>query len=67
MAELSRDNMELCHRGEEEKGNSSKSTRRFVPDLLSWVARFDLYTSIMGDKNPHRVNQLWAYQTLIVW
>ena len=66
MAELLRDNMELCRRGEEEKGNSSKSTRRSVPDLLSWVACFGLYASIVGDKNPHRVNELWAYQTLLV-
>ena len=65
MEELLRDNMELCRRGEDDKSNS-KSNRRSVPDILSWVACFGLYASIVAEKYPHGVKELWAYQTLLV-
>ncbi len=59
MAELLRDNMELGRRGEE-------SPKPSVPDLLSWVTCFGMYASIVTEKQPERVKELWAYQTLVV-
>ena len=63
MAELLQDNMEMSHR---EEKLLSKSSRQSVPDLLSWVACFGTYASLVTEKHPDRVKDLWAHQTLIV-
>ncbi len=63
MAELLRDIIEFGRRGEE---GSSKPSRRAVPNLLSWVICF-MYASIVAEKQPERVKELWEYQTLVVW
>ncbi len=62
MAELLRDNMEVCRREE----GTPKPSRRAVPDLLSWVTCFGAYASVVTEKQPERVKELWANQTLIV-
>ena len=71
MAELLRDNLEAERRGvfQDSAGSSSSShgrTRREVPDLLSWVQCFGLYTAVVGSQHPDRALKLLAYQTLIV-
>ena len=71
MAELLRDNLEAEWRGvfQDSAGSSSSShgrTRREVPDLLSWVQCFGLYTAVVGSQHPDRALKLLAYQTLIV-
>ena len=68
MAELLRDNMELGRRQSLEAGlgGGARPSRREVPDLLSWIACFGMYASVVAQKYPHRVRELWAYQTLVV-
>ena len=71
MSELLRDNLEAQRRGAlQEPGGSSPASasrsRREVPDLLSWVQCFGVYTAVVADKYPERVKKLLAYQTLIV-
>ena len=72
MAELLRDNLEAQRRGTlPEQGSSAASSthvrpRREVPDLLSWVQCFGLYTAVVASKYPERFLKLLAYQTLIV-
>lgn len=39
---------------------------RKVPDLLSWVQCFGTYMAIVASKQPEWLQQLLAYQTLIV-
>ena len=72
MAELLQDNLEAQRRGAlQESGSASASPsqsrpRREIPDLLSWVQCFGMYTAVMASKYPERVHKLLAYQTLIV-
>ncbi len=64
MAELLRDNVEL---GRREAGlGGAQPSRKEVLDLLSWIACFGVYASVVADKHPHRVRELWAYQTMLV-
>ena len=46
--------------------SSQGRPRREVPDLLSWVQCFSIYTAVVASKYPERVHKLMAYQTLIV-
>lgn len=39
---------------------------REVPDILSWVQCFSIYTAVIASKFPERVQKSLAYQTLIV-
>ena len=41
-------------------------SRREVPDLLSWVQCFSIYTAVVASAYPERVQKLLAYQTLII-
>ena len=71
MAELLRDNLEAQRRGalQESPSTSSPSVgrpRREVPDLLSWVQCFGVYTAVIASKHPDRIQKLLAYQTLII-
>ena len=68
MAELLRDNMELGRRHHLEAGlgGGTRPSRREVPDLLSWIACFGVYASMVAQKCPNRVRELWAYQTMVV-
>ena len=60
MAELLRDNMELGRRQslEASLGGGTRPSRREVPDLLSWIACFGMYASVVAQKHPHRVREL---------
>jgi len=71
MAELLRDNLETQRRGAlQEAGSSSSSSpahaRREVPNLLTWVQCFSIYTAVIASQHPERVQKLLAYQTLII-
>ncbi len=50
-------------------GSSSQPNRlhrREVPDLFSWVQGFGIYACMVASKQPDRIRQLLAYQTMIV-
>ena len=69
MAELLRDNLEAHRRGslqDVSSGESSKRSRREIPDVLSWVQCFGTYIVVVTSKHPEKLRQLLAYQTLIV-
>ena len=74
MSELLRDNLEAQRWGVfQEQSASTLSVpavgnriRREVPDLLSWVQCFGIYTAVLASKYPERVQKLLAYQTLII-
>ena len=71
MAELLRDNLEAQRRAALQEtlatpGPSMPCPRREVPDILSWVQCFSIYTAVIASKFPERVQKLLAYQTLIV-
>ena len=72
MAELVRDNMELERRRDARDTTTSAFGLRSqpnwweVPDLLSWVQCFGMYAAVLGNSYPDKVQQLYAYQTMIV-
>ena len=72
MAELLRDNMELERRRDLRSAASSAlglippTSRREVPDLLSWIQCFGMYAAVLSNSYPNKVQQLYAYQTMIV-
>lgn len=72
MAELLRDNMELERRRDTREvssnafGLNQQPNRREVPDLLSWVQCFGMYAAVLSSSYPERVQELYAYQTMIV-
>lgn len=39
--------------------------RKTIPDLATWAQCFSLYTAVVAKKNPERVPELMAYQTII--
>ena len=68
MVELLCDNMEAeCRRPHTSNGDPpSGSSRREVPDLLSWIQCFGVYAAVVISKHPAKTKQLLAYQTMIV-
>ena len=68
MAELLRDNMEAERRRPRASSGDplSGSSRRQVPDLLSWIQCFWMYAAVVTSKHPDKTKQLLAYQTMIV-
>ncbi len=72
MADLLRDNIEAERRYASSGTAASsavqpaRSHRREVPDLFSWVQCFGVYASVVASKQPGRVGQLLAYQTMII-
>lgn len=71
MADLLRDNLEADRRRGRESEESSpspsaRSTRREVPDLLSWSQCFCTYTAVIAEKQPGQVKQLLAYQATLL-
>ena len=71
MAELLRDNLEAQRRGGWQEMPSSSASglsrqRREVPDLLSCVQCFGVYTAVVASRYPERVQKLLAYQILMV-
>ncbi len=34
--------------------------------MLSWIACFGMYASVVAQKHPPRVREVWAYQTMVV-
>ena len=71
MAELLRDNLEADRRdagtlSSEGGGVRRTGSRREVPDLLSWVQCFGVYIGVVASRQPEKVKQLLAYQTLII-
>ena len=73
MAELLRVNIEADWRrtkegdaGPSEGQPSSSQTRREIPDLLSWIQCFGVYACIVANSHPDKLQQLLAYQTMLV-
>ena len=71
MAELLRDNIEADRRRTKESSASSSTaqasqSRREVPDILSWVQYFGIYTAIVLQAHPEQSQQLLAYQTMLL-
>ena len=70
MAELLRDNIEALRRRSgvdtTSNGQSAKSTRREVPDILSWIQCFGVYAAVVASEHPAKLSQLLAYQTTVV-
>ena len=68
MAELLKDNMEVARRravSEAEEGRV-RINRHEIPDMLSWLQCFSLYTAVVGNKFPEKVQDRWAYQATII-
>ncbi len=70
MTELLRDNIMMGRRQSLEStaylGGGAQPSLREVPDLLSWIACFGMYASVVAPKLPQRVGELWAYQAMVV-
>ena len=66
MAELLRDNMEMERRQPADAQGIGRQGRREVPDILSWITCFGMYASVLCDKYPDKVRQMFAYQTIMV-
>ncbi len=72
MADLLRDNIEAERRYASSGAAASsavqpaRSYRHELPDLFSWVQCFGVYASVVASKQPGRVGQLLAYQTMII-
>lgn len=67
MADLLRDNLEAQQRSvDQESIQSTRTKKREIPDLLSWVSCFGAYAAVLTAKYPEISRQLWAYQTMIV-
>ena len=66
MAELLRDNMEMEHRQPSDAQGIGRQGRREMPDILSWITCFGMYVSVLCDKYPDKVRQMFAYQTIMV-
>ena len=68
MAELLRDNIEADRRreGRELPGGEAKRLRREVPDLLSWVQCFSMFSGVVARQHPERTKELFAYLTMVV-
>ena len=66
MAELLRDNIEADRRreGRELPGGEAKHLRREVPNLLSWVQCFSMFSGVVARQHPERTK---AYLTMVVW
>ena len=70
MAELL-DNLEAQQRGGVQElplfsASGLSRQRQEVPDLLSWVQCFGIYTAVVASRYPERIQKLLAYQTLMV-
>ena len=42
------------------------SSRREVPDLISWLQCFSSYAAVVCRKHPEKMRELWAYQALMI-
>ncbi len=68
MAELLKDNVEAERRrlAAGESGKMSRSSRREVPDMESWLQCFSSYAAVVCAKYPQKAQDLWAYQAFII-
>ena len=71
MAELLKDNMEAERRRMQADGGGmqhyqGRSSRREIPDIVSWVQCFGLYAAVVTSRYPEKTKELLAYQTMIV-
>lgn len=67
MAKLLRDIEAERRSGVQEVGsNTSKSTRREISDILSWIQCFGIYDSVTASKFPEHVQNRLAYRTTLV-
>ena len=69
MVELLWDSLEAQRREALQETSMSAGTprsRHQVPDLLSWVHCFSIYTTVVASTFTERVQELLAYQMLII-
>ena len=69
MAEFLKDNMEVERRGATEgapPGTTSMSAHQEIPDVLSWLQCFTLYTAVVVSKHPEKMKELLAYPAMII-
>lgn len=70
IAELLKDNSEAdrqCTPQEGLQGSQSvRSSRREVPNLLSWFQCFGTYACVFCEAFPEKRKKLWAYQTFLI-
>ena len=73
MAELLKDNIEAERRrvahGQEGSSSShtpSRTSRKEVPDLLSWLQCFGKYACVFSEKFPEKNRELWAYMIFLI-
>ena len=70
MAELLKDNIEAerQHTPQEglQGGQIVRSSRREVPDLLSWLECFGTYACVFCEPFPEKRKELWAYETFLI-
>lgn len=72
MAELLKDNMEAERRRWQLEGPSpqghymGRTTRREIPDVLSWLQCFAVYAAVVTSKFPEKTRELLAYQAMII-
>lgn len=72
-AELLKDDIEAerCRVAHGQEGSPSSHTpsrtsRREVPDLLSWLQCFGKYACVFGEKFPEKNRELWAYMIFLI-
>ena len=56
MAEILRDNIELERRQVGATSLGCSSSRREVPDLLSWIVCYGMFASVMAEKYPEGIS-----------
>ena len=72
MAELLNDNMEaesqqaLMESEISPYVSQHRSGHREVPNILSWLHCFSLYTAVVCCSHPTKAKQLWAYQLMMI-
>ena len=71
MAELLRDNIEADRQRAKEggagpSGGQPSQSQREVSDILSWIQCFGVYACIVANSHPEKLQQLLAYQTMLV-
>ena len=70
MADLLKEAERRRYSQEQERGHASCGLtpyyRREIPDMLSWLHCFSLYTAVITSKYPHKARELWAYQATMV-
>ena len=69
MADFLKDNIEAERRrltGGMNESPLARSSRREVPDLLSWLQSYSMFAAVVSNKYPNKTRELWAYQAIML-